>query len=284
VSSAQASWWSAPSGLLGRLARAVWISIVLLSSAAAQQPQPSATEELLLFFYRDPRPERLTALIDEYEASLPASMPDSRRWEAYPPIVGLLAIVFRKHPDRIEQLIPAKISPRAADALAAALLLSGNQALAKKLQPRFDQAGSDATLKAQLAGLPPRLESVQIQIPTHLDIMWGAAFASGDGTFVVMIVDYFASTANVSEAVAVDIMRAVGARFGGPKETLIELRKKYGDAGFVRIVYAATALWALHANALRHEFVEQAIAKYVAEHPSSNAGKILALRPKSKKP
>jgi len=271
------------SRLLGQLAAAVWISILFLSSVAAQQPEPSATEELLQFFYKDPRPERLTDLVDKYESALPASMPDSRRWEAYPPVIGFLAIVFRKHPDRIERLIPAKISPRAADALAAALLLSGNQAMAKKLQPRFDQAGSDAALKAQLAGLPPRLEDVQIRIPTHLDIMWGASFASGDGTFVLMIVDYFASTANVSEAVAVDITQALGGMFGGQKERLIELRKKYGDAGVVRIIYAATALWSLHANALRHEFVEQTIAKYIGEHPGSNAGKILALRPKSKK-
>ncbi len=262
------------SKLLGRLAAALWISILFLGSVAAQQYQSPG--DLLLHFYEDPRPDRLVGFLDAYEREL-----SPKNWEAYPPVVGFFAVIFREHPDRIEQLIPAKITPRAADALAAALLLSGNQAMAKKLQPRFDQAGSDAILKAQLAGLPPRLESVQIQIPTHLDILWGAAFASGDGTFVIMIADYFAQTANLSEDIAFDVTQAMP----GSKNpfALIDMKKKYGD-GVIRIVFAATALWALHVNALRHEFVEQAIAKYIADHPNSNAGKLLALRPKSKKP
>lgn len=285
MSNTRASQRGVPSKLLGRLAAAVWVSILFLSSVAAQQPRaPSPTDELLLFFYKDPRPERLVGLLDNYESSLPPSMPDSQRWQAYPPAVGLLAVVFRKHPDQIEQLIPAKMSPRVADALAAALLLSGNQALAKKLQPKFDQAGSDATLKAQLAGLPPRLENIQIQIPTHLDILWGASFASGDGAFVLMILDYLAQTANVSEAVAIDVAMTMSGMFGGRKETLMELRKKYGDSGFVRLVYAATALWALNANGFRHEFVEQAIAKYAAGHAGTPTGKLLAFRSKSKRP
>jgi hypothetical protein len=266
---------------LGHLLAVVGISILLLTSAAAQQAQPlDSTEDLLMNFYKDPRPQRLIGYFEAFD-----KLPVSRNWEAYPPIVGFFAVIFRKHPDRIEQIIPASINPRAADALAAALMLSGNQKMSTKLRPRFEQAGSDARLKTQLAGLPPRLESVQIQIPTHLDIMWGAAFASGDSTFVLMIVDYLAQTVNASEAVTVDVARTMAAMFGGPKkEVLVELRKKYGDARFVQIAFAATALWALNANSMRHEFVEQAIAKYVADHADAPAGKLLAMRPKSKKP
>lgn len=269
-----ASQRGVPSGLLGRLVSTVWISILLLSCATAQYYLSPG--DLVLHFYKDPRPDRLVGFFEAYEREL-----SPKNWEAYPPVVGFFAVIFREHPDRIEQLIPAKITPRAADALAAALRLSGNQAMANRLQPRFDQAGSDATLKAQLAGLPSRLESIEIRIPTHLDILWGAAFAGGDGTFVLMILDFYAQTANISEAVAFDVTRMMP----GSKDAFasLDLRKKYDDAEFVRIVYAMTALWGLLTNAVRHEFVEQAIAKYVADHPNSNAGKHLALRPKLKR-
>jgi hypothetical protein len=275
VSGRPANQRGAPGGLLGRLVSTVWISILLLGSAAAQYYLSPG--DLVLHFYKDPRPDRLVGFFDAYEREL-----SSKNWEAYPPVVGFFAVVFRTHPDQIEQLIPAKMNPRTADAVGAALLLSGNHAMAKTLRPRFDQAGSDATLKAQLAGLPTRLEDIQIRTPTHLDILWGAAFASGDGTFVLMILDFYAQTANLSEAVAFDVTRMLP----GSKDAFagLDIRKKYGDAGAVRIAYAMTALWGLLTNAVRHEFVEQAIAKYVADHPNSNAGKHLALRSKSKKP
>ena len=97
-----------------------------------------------------------------------------------------------------------------------------------------------------------------------------------------MILNYFAQTANISETVAFDVTRMLP----GSKDAFasLDLRKEYGDEGFVRIVFAATALWALLANGTRYEFVEQTIAKYAADHADSPAGKLLALRPKSKRP
>lgn len=273
MSNTLASRRGVASSLLSRPLGVVLISILLLGSAAAQYYQSPG--DLLLHFYKDPRPDRLVGFFDAIEREL------SPNWETYPPVVGFFAIIFRSHPDRIEQLIPDKITPRAADAIAAALQLSGNQAMATKLRPRFDEAGSDATLRAQLADLPPRLEDIQVRIPTHLDILWGAAFASEDGAFILMILDFYAQTANISEDVAFDVTRIMP----GSKDALagLDIRKKYGDAGAIRIIYAMTALWGLLTNAVRHEFVEQAIAKYVADHPNSIAGKHLALRPKLKR-
>ena len=122
--------------LLARLVGVVGISILLLNPVVGQQSQTPG--DLFLNFYKDPRPNRLIGFFDALDRPLA-----SQKWEAYPPVVGFFAVVFRKHPDLIEQLIPAKNHPQTADALAAALLLSGNQATAKKLQPKFDQAGSD---------------------------------------------------------------------------------------------------------------------------------------------
>jgi hypothetical protein len=105
----------------------------------------------------------------------------------------------------------------------------------------------------------------------------GRCFPSGDSYFVSMIIDFFAKTANRSDAVAIDVVRTTAAKLGGPKEVLSELRGKYGDAVAREIVFASAALWALQVNARQPAFVEQALHKYVADHLQSPATKVLAL-------
>ena len=136
-------------------------------------------------------------------------------------------------------------------------------------------------LAAAFSGLPARLEDVQITAPYHLDILWGAAFASGDGKFAVMIIDYFARTANRSDPIALDISRIALALSGGPKEILGELRSRYGDDKARQLVFAASALWAVESNARQHAFVDKVLGQYIAAHPGTPAQKALAaLRPK----
>jgi hypothetical protein len=181
-------------------------------------------------------------------------------------------------------LIPVRPGPRNAATISAALTLSGNQALAAKLRPALDEAGSDEKLKSEFAGLPSRLEDLRARSGTHLDILWGAALASGDGTFVHMIADVLARTANRSELIALDVARTALAMMGGPKEIMGQLRGKYGDAGGREVIFAATALWALQSNARQHQFVERAVTKYVEDHPGTPAAKALTAatqRPKS---
>src|SRR4051794_5910074 len=72
------------------------------SAARAQQAQkPGAQDQLMMFFYKDPRPERLIGFFEKLDAELPG------KWDAYPSAAGFFAFVFRKYPDRVEQLIPA---------------------------------------------------------------------------------------------------------------------------------------------------------------------------------
>ena len=246
--------------------------------ATAQQARPpDPNEELFTFFYKNARPEKLVGFIEKYDATA------NGKWEAYPPFAGFFAIVFRTHPAQIERIVPARLTAQSATAIAAALRLAGNQAAIEKLQPRFEQAGSDEKLKAQFVGLPNRLEEISIRAPTHLDILWGAAFASGDRRFVRMIIDYFAQTANRSEAVAIDVAKVAIAIAGGPNKIYGELRSKYANDAGVQIIFAATALWAIRSNSERHAFVEQDVTAYIREHPGTPATKaISALRPKTR--
>ncbi len=254
-------------------------ALLLPIGAAAQQLQMQATPDdtLLTTFYKDPRPERLTGFFDKLR-----SMPAARSWEAYPPVAGFFAFVFRSYPTDIEKLIPQAPDPKAAETITAALRLSGNQAALEKFQPRLAQAGRDLQLASVFANLPGSLEELQISTPSNLDILWGAAFASGDAKFVVMIIDYFASTANLDAEVARDIVRVVVAMAGGPREIFNELRGRYGVLAARQVVFAASALWAIQSNAKQHAFVDRVVAKYIDEHPGTLAQKaMVATRPKA---
>src|SRR5262249_22764037 len=197
-------------------------------------------------------------------------------------VAGFYAYVFRTHPNDIEKLIPAMPDAKAAEAIAAALRLSGNQAAYGKFQPRLAQSGRDAELAAVFVNLPTRLEELQITTPSNLDILWGAAFASGDEKFVLIIIDYFARTANLDNEISRDIVQTVIAMAGGPRDIFNRLRERYGVLATRQIVFAAAALLAIQSNARQHEFVDRVVAKYIDEHPDTPAQRALvATRPRA---
>jgi hypothetical protein len=255
------------------------IAPVLITTclAAAQVNQPSeqmADNDLFLYYYKDPRPERLVGFLERYGRNASSS---ASPWSAFPPAVGFFAVVFREHPEWIERLIPSHFDARSAVAIDAALQLSGNSAVRQALQPRFAASGSDTTLKGELGSLPSQIMDIQIARPTHLDIFWGAFFSSGDERYVRRIIDFLARTADRSELIAMDVARTAVAMSGGPKEIYGQLREKYDQALGMEIVFAATAGWALGANAQRHENVARAVTTYISEHPSAYATKVLSV-------
>jgi hypothetical protein len=256
------------------LAVAVWLSISLTEDVHSQPvpTPPDQIQELSTFFYKNPRPERLVGFLEAYARRAPPE-----KWDPYPPVAGLLAFVFKAHPDWIDRLLPAQLDPKTAPTIAAALRLSGNTKKLEDLGSRLHSAGFDRRLAHEFGGLPLRLEELQITTPTHLDIMWGASFASGDARYVRMIIDFFAQSANRSESIALDIVEVALVMAGGPNDRMPKLREKYGDAQGRQIVFAATALWALQSNARQHAFVEQAAKKYVEDRAGTFAAKALGV-------
>jgi hypothetical protein len=120
-----------------------------------------------------------------------------------------------------------------------------------------------------------------LSLPTHLDLLWGASFASGDERYARMVADFLATTANRSEPVAIDVAKAVVAIMGGPQEPLRRLKDKYGDQVAREIIFAATAIWGLESNARQQPFIDEFLTRYVAENSSTLTAKLLtALRPK----
>jgi hypothetical protein len=259
------------------------IALVLTATcfAAAQVAPPSeqtADNDLFLYYYKNPRPERLVGFLERYGRYAGSS---ERSWNAFPPVVGFFAVVFREHPEWIDRLIPSHLDARSAVAIDAALQLSGNSAVRQALQKRFAETGSDMTLKGELGDLPMQIVDIRIVRPTQLDIFWGAFFSSGDERYVRRIIEFLAETADRSELIAMDVARITVAMSGGPKEIYGQLKAKYDQAVGTEIIFSATAGWALGANARRHEKVAHALTTYISEYPGSYATKVLSmLRPR----
>ena len=248
------------------LALALGIGLAAIGSAVAQN---RATNNPITYFYGDPKPERLVGFLDGYVKN-PAD------WAAYPPLVGFFAVTFRRFPDWIDRLLPTRFDAKTAETVAAAFRLSGLPPMAQTLRSQLADAGQDPTLRAQLANLPTRLEELRIVTATHLDILWGAFFASGDPQYVRMILDFYARTADRSHETAIDITKLTVALTGGPKETFTEMRAKYDDATLRELIYAATAQWALISNGRQHPIVDTTVRTFIGEHKDSPAARGLA--------
>jgi hypothetical protein len=248
--------------------------LLLLTAVPAHAQQapllPEEIKEVSTYYYKEPRAGRLVGFLERFDAS-------PRSWDAYPYLAGLFAVVFRANPGEVDRLISGNINAKSATTISAALRLASNQWPNAALNAHFVRVGLDEKLKTEFTGLPPRLEDIRIRTATHLDILWGASFASANPIFVRMIADFFAKTANRSEPIALDVTRLVIAKFGGPQEVVKELKDKYGDELGYEIVVASAALWGLQSNARQHAFVEQAVTQYLKDHAGSHAAKALSV-------
>ena len=253
------------------IALTVIFCVVTQLPAFGENDKPRWYSDRFTYFYRDPRLEHLVGLIERWQSDA------GNRWDSYPPLVGFLAVVFRSHPSWIEKLIPSTLTPDSATALSGALRLAGDPSIPEELRTRIVQAGSDPILKRQLAGLPNDLDNLNITLPTHLDILWGASFASGDSRYALKIIGFLEKIAGQSNQAVLDIVTVARKYPETRREALMGLRRKYGDRGFVQIVFAATALWGIVSNAEQHNFIKKAVVIYTSEHMDSSAAHAIIL-------
>jgi hypothetical protein len=239
----------------------------LAQRADPAQPFPKASPAITRF-QDDPRMARL-------EGHLQALADRPMDWGDYPVLVGFFAATFQRHPEWTDKLLPTRFDAKTADLVSAALRLSG-QTPSTTLGARLTAAGHDAKLSAELAGLPTRLEDLRVAVPTHLDILWGAFFATGDTGYVRPILDFFAAIANQSDAVAIDVTRLTVAMSSGAKDDLQQIKSRHDQPTLVRMIYASTAELALIANARNFPAVKRTLADYVAANGAQPAAKSLA--------
>jgi hypothetical protein len=251
------------------------ISLLVMATLPQAQAQRFSTTEpfpnsspIISRFQDDVRQGRL----DGYLQARVAAPED---WSDYPVLAGFFAAIFQRHPDWIDRLLPARFDAKTADTVALAFRLSGQQPTAA-VRTRLAAAGHDARLSSEFAGLPTSLDSLRIVTPTHLDIMWGAFFATGDARYAERILAFFAVTANQSEAVAIDITRMTLALGTGAMADIRQLRSRYNDAALIQMGYAATAQWGLNVNSRHFAVVKQVVTTYIAANAGKPAAKALS--------
>jgi acetyl-CoA synthetase len=80
-------------------------------------------------------------------------------------------------------------------------------------------------------------------------------------------------TSTLADPAVVDDLITVVARHRRDNQTTAELGKKYSREIFIRIAFAASALWSLESNASQHKFIAAALDGYVKEQPNSPAAR-----------
>jgi hypothetical protein len=261
--------------LIGRRALIAAATLLAARPALAQrvtQAPAAGYDTVVAHFYADPKPEKLAGFLDRMAGSpLP--------WTAFPPLVGFYAVLFHLHPDWIPQLLPEKFDARTSATVAAAWRLGQQPPMAQSLRARIDAAGHDLPLDNALTDLPEKLADLHVTTPTHLDILWGAFYASGDPAYPQQILDFFAQLADRADTMANDITNVTIAMAGGPKDVYPAIRAKYPENVLRGIVFAATAEWALLSNAREHPAVETLVSDYIAHHQKSGSGRsLMAIR------
>jgi hypothetical protein len=226
---------------------------------------PALSEADMTYFYKEPSPTRVAALVTYFDSLRAAERNGTR-----PPLMGFFAGAFQRYPTDIDRMIPESLSVQMMGLLAVSLKLAGQQARAETL---IKTIKSRDAVAPDLSTIPSSLDAIEPVGPSELDLLWGASFATADPKYASRILTRFARVANTGDY-ADDLVHVVrNMQSGTDQQWLVEKRGK--DAA-PELVIAATALWALHSNALQHQFVRGVVTDYVAAHPSEPAAKALS--------
>jgi hypothetical protein len=261
---------SIPLLLVSLLATARWVSAQAPPQAPEPAPvrsaqTPTLSEADMTYFYKDPSPARVAALITYFDALRAAERSGTR-----PPLMGFFAGAFQRYPADIDRMIPASLSVQMMGLLAVSLRMAGQQARAEALVRSIKSRDAVAP---DLATIPLSLDAIEPVGPSELDLLWGASFATADPKYCSKILARFARVANSGDY-ADDLVHVVrNMQIGADQQWLVDKR---GKDATPELIVASTALWALHSNALQHPFVRGVVNDYVAAHPSEPAAKALS--------
>jgi hypothetical protein len=226
---------------------------------------PALSEADMTYFYKEPSPARVAALITYFD-----SLRAAERGGTRPPLMGFFAGAFQRYAADIDRMIPESLSVQMMGLLAVSLRMAGQQARAEALVKTIKSRDAVAP---DLATIPSSLDAIDPVGPSELDLLWGASFATADPKYCAKILTRFARVANTGDY-ADDLVHVVrNMQSGSDEQWLVDKRGK--DAA-PELLVAATALWALHSNALQHPFVRGVVNDYVAAHPSEPAAKALS--------
>jgi len=187
-------------------------------------------------------------------------------------MIGFLAGLFTKHPDKIATAIKTPLELNTQVFIVAGLRLANRTHEAKAAGQQWGWSSE------QIASITPvePLATKKVATAGHFDVMWAASFATGDATYVRPIYEFFADFASQPGVDVRDAITMVMVKHGIiNRDAVKDLAKKYPQETFVRIAHASSALWSLESNARQHKFVAAALEQYAKQQPQNAAIKAI---------
>ena len=187
-------------------------------------------------------------------------------------MMGFLAGLFAKHPERIKVATATKLGRQVQAAVVQGLLFAD----------RYPEAIAAAKgwnwPPEQMAHIKPftPLRQAKPTQPGTFDILWAASFATGDEAYVRPIYDFYDTVASMAGIDVRDMVTIVLMRGTRNKEAFDAIKQKYPQETLMRVISASSALWSLESNARQHTFVAAALDRYVKEKPGSPASEGVA--------
>ena len=245
-----------------------------VASAAAQKTnnagEVQAVSTALNTFYKAAKKPDVGDLVVRWERLAATDQPP-----ALPPMLGFLAAYFEKNPKEVERVANHSFGRKGQTIVLISLEAAGNDPAAKRIAGKWHWSDAEVAKLGEikpLAGLVP-------EGPSDLDTLWGAAFSTGDPVYVRKIYDFYAAIANDPKVEFGDIVLVIQARRNNKLDSLRGIGERYSPETAQKIVFAASAIWSLMANAPAHPFVKAELDRVEKEAAATNAVKaMVALR------
>jgi hypothetical protein len=260
-----------------RLFFAVLFCCAVASSAVAAPAQKidaaaevQAVSTALNTFYKAAKKPDVGELIARWERLASTDQPP-----ALPPMLGFLAAYFENNPAQIDRVANHPFLRKGQTVVLIALQASGNDAAARRVAGKWRWSEAEVEKLGQIKPL----SALVPEGPSDLDTLWGAAFATGDPAYIRKIYDFYAAVANDPKVEFGDIVRVIEARRNNKIESLRGIGERYSPEMAQKIVFAASAIWSLMANAAAHPFVKAELDRVEKQAAATNAVKaMVALR------
>lgn len=253
---------------------------------SVEEPPPSIdtyadADQFFTYYYKKPKPDLLVPAIKAFESN-----GDFRNYGALPPFCAFVSRVFAAHPERIAGWVK-EMGGLSASSKSNMLLVA--------LEWTDNKEAKDAAgiLERDGAILPDGLPSVsldaskldsdfQITAASHLDMLWGAFFATGDKRYLHKLIsvtpwsraqdsaNVLASKSlidkslggkpNFMDELEKDVMKMAGETEEENYETraareVAQARERETKQANIKRVIGEAAVWSIGSNAKRHKVV-----------------------------
>ena len=233
-------------------------------TAAEQENNRSCRRELdqISTYYKNPDPERVGKMLFLTDACQ-IKISEGDQWG----LVGFLAALFEKHPERVEiwTAIPATNDLKRITTLA--LVLSGKRERAQKYVKLAGVAGKNWDYFNRLE---TGIMNLSVSSGSGQDVYWGASFATGDPKYTRKFLGEIAQFLEKSDIVTEDVSVLADSSRRDQNVKLLKIKELYSRDNIYPMLSAVAAVWSAHSNANQHAFIKAELNRVLAESGTEN--------------